>query len=51
MIAVKKLRWKIYSSYSKQLMLWGLKSKYIQPYGEGLIKKLRSARYYFYKIL
>ena len=39
------LRWKLYKFYSKQLLLWGLKKGYIQPYSEELIQKLRGIYY------
>lgn len=39
------LRWKLYKFYSRQLLLWGLKKGYIQPYSEELIKKLRDIYY------
>lgn len=45
MAILRSLRWRLYSLYSRQLMLWGLKRKYIEPYNEELIEELRSIYY------
>ena len=39
------LRWKLYKVYSEQLLIWGLKKGYIQPYSEELIERLRDVYY------
>lgn len=44
-ISFVDLRWKVYSFYSEQLLIWGIKKGYIQPYDEELIEKLRDVYY------
>ena len=42
---IREMKWKLHEYKSKQLLLWGLKKGYIQPYDDELIEKLRNIYY------
>ncbi len=39
---LQKIKWDLYKYKSKKLLLWGLKHRYIAPYNDKLIEKLRT---------
>ncbi len=39
---LQKMKWKLHTYKTKQLLIWGLKNGYIAPYDDALIERLRN---------
>ena len=42
---LREIKWSLHNYKSRQLLLWGLKNGYIEPYDDELIEKLRNIYY------